>query len=61
MDKYWYKSRGVWLGILTSTIGTLQLVVELISSQTVSLEGVALMLIGVAKIWERFTRDIKTI
>jgi hypothetical protein len=59
MNKQWFKSRGVWLGIITASIGTLQLVSELLASGTFSMEGLALAGVGVLKIWERFTREVQ--
>lgn len=58
MNKPWYTSRGTWLGIITSLIGTLQIVAEFLSVGTYSMEGFALLGIGVLKIWERFTRTV---
>lgn len=57
MNKPFYASRGVWLGIITTLIGSLQIVVELLAGN-ISAEGVALAAIGILKIWERFTRTV---
>lgn len=56
-SKPWYKSRGIWLGIITSLIGSLDIAVEMLQADTLSMEGLALASIGVLKIWERFTRS----
>jgi hypothetical protein len=58
MDKPWFKSKGVWLGVITALIGTLQLVAEFLSTGLPSLEGFALLTIGILKVWERFVRVV---
>jgi len=58
MQKVWYKSRGVWLGIITGLIGSLQIISDVLTMGDVSMEGIALACIGILKIWERFTRSI---
>jgi hypothetical protein len=60
MNKPWYKSKGVWLGIVTALIGTLQLVAEMLHTGAPSAEGIALLGVGVLKIWERFARDVQS-
>jgi len=57
MNKQWYKSRGVWLGAITGLVGSLELVREAIIAGDFSMVGLATLLLGVLKVWERVTRS----
>lgn len=56
MNKTWYKSRGIWLGLITSLIGTLEVVRTAVDTDDWSTAGIIVMVMGILKIWERYTR-----
>ena len=45
-QKPWYKSKTLWAGVITSLIGVLSLIAELVSKATVTPQDVVLMFSG---------------
>ena len=45
--KKWYQSKMVWLGIITTLIGALSLVSDLLNKPTVSPQDIILLLSGI--------------
>ena len=56
MDKSWYLSRGVWIGILTASIGSMEVVRDAVINGDFSTLGIVTMVLGILKVWERLTR-----
>jgi len=56
MNKSWYKSRGIWIAIMTMAAGTAELVRDAIISGDWSAIGIATLVLGILKLWERITR-----
>lgn len=55
MKKKWYSSRGVWLGIATFLIGSLEVVRSVIESGDYSALAILTAVAGVLKVFERIT------
>ena len=47
MQKFWYESKLVWLGVITTLIGALQLVAEFLKAGTFSPDSVVLLVVGI--------------
>lgn len=45
--KNWYESKTVWLGVIATTIGALQLVAQFLASGTFTPEAFTLLVVGV--------------
>ena len=60
MDKKWYLSKGVWLGILTFLIGGIEVVQAAIIKGDFSTLGIITLLLGILKVAERVTRSFPT-
>ena len=45
--KKWYKSKTVWLGVITTLIGALGLVSDLLGKPTISSQDITLLLSGI--------------
>jgi len=58
MNKQWYQSKGVWLGIITALVGSLEVVRSAIEAGDLSSLGIATAILGVLKVWERVARTI---
>jgi len=58
MNKEWYKSRGVWLGIITGLVGSLELIATAVQTGDFSSVGLITLILGIAKVWERVTRTL---
>lgn len=57
MDKVWYKSRGVWIGIFTTLIGVGEVIREAVMAGDFSTLGVVTTVLGVLKVLERVSRS----
>ena len=60
-SKKWYKSKGVWLGILTFTVGAIEVVQSLIINDDFSTLGILTAVAGIAKVAERVFRSDSSI
>jgi len=51
--KKWYLSKGVWLGVITAAIGTLDILAVVIETGDMSPQGIVLVSVGILKVFER--------
>jgi len=58
LGKDWYLSRGLWLGVLTGLIGSLELLREAVMTGDFSTTGIIAIVLGILKVWERVTRGL---
>ena len=54
--KAFWQSKGVWLGILTALVGSLEVVRDAVVSGDFSTVGLVTLALGVLKVWERVGR-----
>jgi len=60
MKKPWYKSRGIWLGVVQAMIASLTILAGLLDQTEITVAAVVAGVIGVCQIWERMARgDLK--
>lgn len=57
MEKSWWKSKGVWLGVCTFAIGAIEVVQSAIVSGDFSTLGLLTAIAGVLKVAERVFRS----
>jgi len=59
MFKRWFESKTVWLNILTALAGIVQLVIEFLNGGDLSVNGIFMLLVGIANIIIRifFTKE----
>lgn len=58
MNKPRWKSRGVWIGVITGLVGSLEVIREAVMTGDASTVGIITIVLGVLKVWERVTRTI---
>lgn len=58
MDKKWYASRGVWLGVCTFLLGAIPVIQEVITRGDLSLVALLTAAMGILKVFERVTRTL---
>jgi hypothetical protein len=58
MNKQWYQSRGIWIGVFTALIGSLEVVRTAVELGDTSTLGIITAGMGILKVWERVTRTI---
>lgn len=57
MNKQWWQSKGVWIGILAALVGSLEVIKEAVVSGDFSSFGIITVTLGVLKVWERVARS----
>lgn len=57
MAKKWWRSRGVWLGLCTVSIGVIEVVRQLVESNDFSSLALMTAVVGVLKVVERFSSN----
>lgn len=61
--KPWYTSKLVWLGIISTLIGALQLVASLLAQSTITPSDITLLIVGilgvVMRVWFTDTKIVK--
>jgi uncharacterized membrane protein HdeD (DUF308 family) len=57
MTKSWYRSKTIWIGILTTLAGVIPLAVELINKQSFDAGAIAAVVLGVIQIVRRVWLD----
>ncbi len=55
--KPWYKSKGVWLGVLSALTGSIDVIVNLLQHDDMNVMAIVLAVSGVLKVWERFAKN----
>lgn len=58
MNKPFWKSKGVWLGVITAAVGSLEIIREALLAGDWSSVGIATVSLGVLKVWERVSRSV---
>jgi len=56
MEKQWYKSKGVWIGVLVFLTGSLPIITELLKQEDISTVSILTAVMGILGVAERISR-----
>ena len=57
MVKPFWQSKGVWVGVLTALVGSVEVIRAGVVAGDFSTLGVVTLVLGVLKVWERVSRN----
>lgn len=60
-SKKWYQSKGCWIGIVTVSVGVLEIVQQFLEGGDYSVTGISVAVLGILKVAERFSRGSSSV
>ena len=58
MEKTFFISKGVWIGVLTALVGSFEVIRAAVVTGDFSTLGVVTLALGILKVWERVSRTV---